>query len=277
MDQTEIISAIRRAIGETVARRVSDTIIGNIIIRAVVIVGLRIKEKDPSYFNKRKAISSYTHVFSWPSDCKKVVNVWDYNGSAASITGAADNGSGAIRITAASHGLSDEKIVTIHDVAGTAEANGTWKIEYVNDDTFDLLGSVFANTYTSGGSAFEEKTDMVEIKKKNISEQSGSDAYRWYPREKNIVVDDVDYTSDIIVDYEGNPTTTAEIPGEYHEYLISWPVLNLVTLPAKNDKDYEDRRFTIEMHSSIVNMVESDIQRTFKASSGPTQIRNVWT
>lgn len=68
------------------------------------------------------------------------------------ITGAADNGSGLIRITVSStSSLTTGDIRTITDVGGTTEANGTWTITVVNGTTFDLQGSTFANTYTSGG------------------------------------------------------------------------------------------------------------------------------
>ena len=277
MDQTEITAAIRRAIGEIQARRVSDAIITAITLRAVALLGLRIKEKDPSYFNERVSLQSNSNVFSWPSNCKKILNVWDYNGSAIAITGAEDNGSGLVRVTATSHGFADETIVTVHDVVGCTEANGTWKIDYVDANTFDLLGSTFANAYTSGGYVFEEKADMTEIRKTNLSEQTNSTDYSWYPRKSKIVVDDVNYDSDIIVDYESYPTTIAEIPSEYHEYLISWPVVNLITLPAKDADDYQDRRETLNLHLSIIKMVQNDIERTFKASSAPSFIRNVWT
>ncbi len=71
------------------------------------------------------------------------------------ITGAANNGSGGIRITvspALPFPLDDTLFVTITDVEGTTEANGTWKIIPVSTTQFDLEGSVFANTYTMGGS-----------------------------------------------------------------------------------------------------------------------------
>lgn len=67
------------------------------------------------------------------------------------ISGAADNGSGLIRISDTSHGLSSGDRVTIHDVGGTTEANGTWIITVINANAFDLVDSAFSTTYTSGG------------------------------------------------------------------------------------------------------------------------------
>jgi hypothetical protein len=71
----------------------------------------------------------------------------------SAITGAASDGSSddQIRITAASHGLSNGNRVTIHEVEGTTEANGTWVIADKTANTFDLVDSDFTNTYTSAG------------------------------------------------------------------------------------------------------------------------------
>jgi len=68
-----------------------------------------------------------------------------------SITGAADNGSGLVRITATSHGLDTGNTAVIRNVVGTTEANGVWTVTVINANTFDLISSVFAHAYTSGG------------------------------------------------------------------------------------------------------------------------------
>lgn len=69
------------------------------------------------------------------------------------ITGAANNGSGLIRITIAANGFQTNDWVVITGVGGTTEANGTWRITVITANTFDLVGSTFTNVYTSGGSA----------------------------------------------------------------------------------------------------------------------------
>lgn len=73
--------------------------------------------------------------------------------SYAAITGAASDGSSSneVRITSNSHGLSNGDRVTVRSVTGTAEANGTWVVSGATTNTFDLVGSVFSNTYVSGG------------------------------------------------------------------------------------------------------------------------------
>lgn len=71
---------------------------------------------------------------------------------ALTITGAANNGSGLIRITVASTAtLTTGDFKTISGVGGTTEANGSWTITVINGTTFDLQGSTFTNAYTSGG------------------------------------------------------------------------------------------------------------------------------
>ncbi len=69
------------------------------------------------------------------------------------ITGAADNGSGLIRITSNAHGYANNDFILIYDVLGTVEANGLWRITGVAANTFDLVGSAFVNAYVSGGNA----------------------------------------------------------------------------------------------------------------------------
>ncbi len=76
---------------------------------------------------------------------------------ALTITGAANNGSGLIRITVASTStLATGNLKTISGVVGTTEANNTaangwWKITVIDGTHFDLQGSAFVNAYTSGG------------------------------------------------------------------------------------------------------------------------------
>lgn len=70
------------------------------------------------------------------------------------ITGAVNNGSGLIRITAVAHGLANGDRVHICNVLGTVEANGTWEIANVTTDTFDLVDSTFTNTFATSADAY---------------------------------------------------------------------------------------------------------------------------
>lgn len=82
----------------------------------------------------------------------------------AIVSGAANNGSGLVRITTTyAHGLQTSDIVWISGVTGTGGltaavaptsgtgAGGVWTVTAVGSTTFDLVGSTFAGTYTSGG------------------------------------------------------------------------------------------------------------------------------
>lgn len=78
------------------------------------------------------------------------------------ISGAADNGSGLIRITTdSSHGYSNGDYVRIVGVEGTVEANGVWSISSASGTTFDLVGSTFTNTYSA--SASDTVGKIVEV------------------------------------------------------------------------------------------------------------------
>jgi len=68
------------------------------------------------------------------------------------VTGAANNGSGAIRMTvgAAQFIVTGNKVF-LSAVGGVPNANGLWTITRISSTQFDLIGSTFAGAYTSGG------------------------------------------------------------------------------------------------------------------------------
>lgn len=73
-------------------------------------------------------------------------------GSFMTVSGAVNNGSGAIRLTTPSTAtLTSGQLVAISSIVGTTEANGTWGISVVDPTHIDLIGSTFANAYVSGG------------------------------------------------------------------------------------------------------------------------------
>jgi hypothetical protein len=67
------------------------------------------------------------------------------------VTGAANNGSGLVRLTTAAHGLSTGDRVAVYGVVGTVEANGAWTVTAVDATHLDLQGSAFSVAYVSGG------------------------------------------------------------------------------------------------------------------------------
>lgn len=70
------------------------------------------------------------------------------------ITGIVDNGESThyCRVIAAGHPFAVGNIVTIANVVGTTEANGTWTIADVESNTFDIPVA-FVHAYVSGGTA----------------------------------------------------------------------------------------------------------------------------
>jgi hypothetical protein len=71
---------------------------------------------------------------------------------AQAVTGAANNGSGAIRLTVSSTAsFATGQAKTVTQVTGTTEANGTWTITVIDATHLDLQGSTFSHAYVSGG------------------------------------------------------------------------------------------------------------------------------
>jgi hypothetical protein len=71
---------------------------------------------------------------------------------AMNVAGAANNGSGAIRVQVASTAaLAGRTYLSISGVVGTTEANGNWFFTVIDGMHFDLTGSTFENAYVSGG------------------------------------------------------------------------------------------------------------------------------
>lgn len=273
MEQSEITTAIRRGLREPKAVTISDDEIVKLCLRAVKVLGNRIKSRDPSFYNTRVSLTSNTHVFTKPSDCLNILRVWDLEGTAGTITGAADNGAGLIQITEASHGRSSDDIVFIHDVGGCTEANGSWKITKVDADNYTLNGSTFSNAYTSGGKVFEEPDNPDPITKINLAESTNNNDTVWYPRGTSyIVVDDPDFTNDIILDYVKEPTAITDVPVNYHEGLVSLPVLMHIKIPEPEDKKYADMVSSKAFHQEMLKLVNADIDRTFKQSAEPDHI-----
>jgi len=71
--------------------------------------------------------------------------------AATAITGASS--ASPIVITQGTHGYITGKRVRISDVLGNTNANGTWNITKLTDDTYSLDGSAFNAAYVSGGVA----------------------------------------------------------------------------------------------------------------------------
>lgn len=69
------------------------------------------------------------------------------------ITNASAGASSKVRITIAGHGWATGDRVTVVEVGGVTSANGSYYITVIDANNFDLDGSLFSGTYTSGGRA----------------------------------------------------------------------------------------------------------------------------
>lgn len=90
------------------------------------------------------------------------------------ISGTADNGSGAIRITAVAHELTTEDQILVASVTGTTEANGAWLVDVIDVDTLDLRGSIFANAWISGGTLARYNPSDIEIAGNTVEDIDGT-------------------------------------------------------------------------------------------------------
>lgn len=75
---------------------------------------------------------------------------------ALTVLGAANNGSGLIRLTLnatsnANFSIAGQNFIVVQGVTGTTEANGTWRVNIINSTHIDLVGSAFVHAYVSGG------------------------------------------------------------------------------------------------------------------------------
>ena len=191
----------------------------------------------PEYFETKVSLQAKeTNInrFELPSDCLNLKTVWDLDGNAGAVTAAADNGSGVIRLTIATHGFSDEDRVTVHGVLGTTEANGTWQIDYITANTFDLVGSVYANAWTSGGKVFKECSDTYKYPIDRIPSgfQNASDETHFFLNEDDIVLDDVEFENDLIINYRYLPSALASIPTRMQFGIWAYASLVLIHVPA---------------------------------------------
>lgn len=73
--------------------------------------------------------------------------------TAKAVTGAVENGSGAIRLTVTAHGWVTGDEINAAAVSGVPNATGQWVIAVPSVNTLDLIGSTFAGTYSGGGTA----------------------------------------------------------------------------------------------------------------------------
>jgi hypothetical protein len=69
-----------------------------------------------------------------------------------SVSAAANNGSGLIRLTVTAHGYETGDDVVV-DLPGILSSPGDYAVTVITANTFDLIGSTFAGAYSGGGTA----------------------------------------------------------------------------------------------------------------------------
>lgn len=274
MDAAEIEQFIRRDIREIGPVRVGPDDIAQAIADAVNLLGLVLVGANPTYFNVRKSLSSFTHIFALPSGAHEVSDVKDMGDNALSVIGAANNGSGLIQITTDGvHGWETGYIITHHDIGGTTEANDTFAITVVDTTNYTLDGSTFANAYASGGKAFRETEDFTKIVRKPMGELNNF-TEKYYTRGNNVVIDDTDFENDIIIEYHDLPSEVSDIPGRYHYGIVNFGVISLIVLPQFNTKHYPDKAAIRKFHEGLWNFCLQSA-RGFKTSSESNNISDV--
>lgn len=94
------------------------------------------------------------------------------------VTGAANNGSGLIRLTlnAISNSffsIAGQNFIEVQGVVGTTEANGSWKVNIIDSTHIDLIGSSFVHAYVSGG-AIGGSLDALAFSLDSISKSAAA-------------------------------------------------------------------------------------------------------
>jgi hypothetical protein len=240
MNQAEITAAAKRLMGQPYSRTIDDDDITTATADASRILGEILARAEIEYFITRKSLQSDNGFrFAIPSDSHSILRVWDMGTNAIAVTGAADNGAGLVRITATAHGFATDDTVTIHDIVGTTEGNGTWKVTYVSANTFDLQDSTYASAYTSGGYAFKENNPDFTLIRRQTNEQATAEAETMYYLEgAYIVVDDTEFENDILVTYYIIPTALASIPTRFHFGIPGFCAMTLIELPTQDDRQF---------------------------------------
>lgn len=117
----------------------------------------------------------------------RFVNTYTSGGTLTQLGNAIENASNAapIVITTTGHGLTNGQLVKVDGVGGNTTANGTWTVNVLDADTFELNGSIDNGTYNGGGvwitgvstltySNLEVPTDAQITRRQILRNQDGS-------------------------------------------------------------------------------------------------------
>ncbi len=258
MTNAEILTAITTATdGLNPGRTITTAHRQDLIDRSIKILGMMLRQQDPSIFYIRKSLTSTTNVFAMPSDIKKVLQVWDLKTTAGTITGASN--ATPIVIDCTAHGFTTADVITVHDVGGNDAANDTWAITVIGDDSYSLDGSTGDGAYASGGYCYQETSVISQIGKCYLRDATQTRKDRWYPRGTDIVVDYPDFDDDILIDYDKTPAL-ANIPSDYHEGVVAFGIIHLCP-----HIDSESLQLYVNSWEFVVQAIVSDGGYTEKA------------
>lgn len=230
-------------------RKITPADITTQTLNGVRILGEELLKSSIEYFVTRKSLQSYNSngiQFAIPTDSNEDVvsirRIWDM-GKNAYVVASTANSSGLVLVTVTlpddvdDHGFETDDVVTIHDVATGTEANGTWKITDVSATTFTLQGSTYV-AVGSGGYAFRDEGEGQLIRRMPSEDALTSSEMRYYLRGAYIVVDDNDFSNDIIVSYFSHPLAISDIPVRFHFGLAGYCANTLIDLPSQDDPDF---------------------------------------
>ena len=165
-------------------------------------------------------------------------------------------------ITGANYAVYWEEI----DTGETVEPWVTGTAYVLSDYTLSCTGSVGTGIWTSGGYFFKEPEKPTKIERKNLQESMMDDQTGWFAREGYIVVDDPDFSNDIVVDYSARPTAITAIPEDFHMALVAYNVVHLIRLPKPDASDFQDKVESKRMHMELLAEQVEHIKETFNVS-----------
>ena len=147
-----------------------------------------------------------------------------------------------IMIQAVNHGYDDGDLVTITDVGGNTNADGTWYITVTSDDKFSLNGSSGNSGYTSGGLVVTESSQLPPAD------------FAVYMRNRLCVPanrDEVQY-SNVFSDYTFSSTN-------YFKFNTGTSDSIMAMLPVMDDGMLVLKRHSIMLQTSIGNLANTTI------------------
>lgn len=266
MTEAEIFAKVRRDIGQYGVVTVGGTQLSAELSNGVEQFWLAIEEAAPRKTQKQKSLSSTTNVFDFPSDHRRIVQLWDLGESAVAVTDA--TAATPINVGAVDHGRADDDIVIIHDILGNLVANGTHKVTVVGDDNFTLNGSVGTDAWTSGGYIYPIKRYMHPMIELNQGRLSYSNRYGYVVEGDTIIVDYLDFSNSLIIDYHRDPSGLTDIPAQYHLGLVGYMTIQLLELPDQKDPGYANIANKLKKANADLGVSLSDIAK-LKISGQP--------